>query len=266
MPRTWYDYHANTLPDKHTPEDAERRAFYLSIIADKKPYFMRYIYPDLMREYNTYIKNTNAKCRMLFKMTVEQMSALPDEELTPEQRTFLKYYRTRMPVSTENSVMNRICRRIEALLNVELRTDVASTKFDLSILKSGEEYLVGQQKAVMQLYRRFCQDHKERTERQGYNCLEPDAIRDLNAQLISQYRIECVSICSCSTQLADILVDSLYQRESAKRFVWDICPDGLLTNLCNANGGKVIFPMRDPEGEVEFRGKRYTMMEKEWYM
>lgn len=266
MPRTWYDYHANTLPDDHTPEDEERRAFYLSILAEKKPYFMRYIYPDLMKEYNTYIKNTNVKCGMLFKMTVDQLASLPKEELTEEQQTFLKYYHTRMPVSTENSVMNRICRRVEELLNVDLRADIASTKFDTAILKSGEEYIYGQQRAIMPLYRRYCQDRKERLSKQNSNCLEPEAIKDLNDQLRLQYRTECASICSSRAQLAEILVDTFYHREGAKRFVWDICPDGLLANLCHSNGDRIIFPVRDPDGDVVFHGKRYTMMEKEWYV
>ena len=50
MPKAWHDrHHALAV------EDTERRKLYLSILADKKPYFMRYIYPDLAKQYNTYI-------------------------------------------------------------------------------------------------------------------------------------------------------------------------------------------------------------------
>ena len=47
MPRTWHDRHA-----ANKIEDDELRDFYRSIVADKKPYFMRYIYPVLMKQYN----------------------------------------------------------------------------------------------------------------------------------------------------------------------------------------------------------------------
>ena len=57
MPRTWHDRHA-----ANKIEDDELREFYRSIVADKKPYFMRYIYPALMKQYNQYIKNTNRNC------------------------------------------------------------------------------------------------------------------------------------------------------------------------------------------------------------
>ncbi len=57
MPREWHDRHSVNLI-----EDTDTRRFYLKLVADKKPYFMRLIYPALMKQYNTYIKNTNKKC------------------------------------------------------------------------------------------------------------------------------------------------------------------------------------------------------------
>ena len=62
MPKTWYDRHAaNKI-------DGEDHNFYRNIVADKKPYFMRYIYPDLMRKYNTYIKNTEKNSLREYKI------------------------------------------------------------------------------------------------------------------------------------------------------------------------------------------------------
>ena len=52
-------------------EDPEKRRFYLSLVADKKPYFMRIIYPALMKQYNTYIKNTNKNAMREFQMTID---------------------------------------------------------------------------------------------------------------------------------------------------------------------------------------------------
>lgn len=57
MPREWHDRHSVNLI-----EDTDTRRFYLKLVADKKPYFMRLIYPALMKQYNTYIK-TQIKMR-----------------------------------------------------------------------------------------------------------------------------------------------------------------------------------------------------------
>ena len=58
MPKGWYDRVAAKGDDG---DDEATVQLNLRVVADKKPYFMRYIYPSLMRKYNTYISNTNKK-------------------------------------------------------------------------------------------------------------------------------------------------------------------------------------------------------------
>ena len=70
MPKSWYDRSANRITDEMTEEEIERCEFNMRILADKKPYFMRYIYPDVMTEYNDYIKNTNRKAVREFRKTI----------------------------------------------------------------------------------------------------------------------------------------------------------------------------------------------------
>ena len=53
MPKYWYNRSSNSVEE--VPNEKERR-FNLRILADKKPYFMRYIYPNLMSQYRNYIK------------------------------------------------------------------------------------------------------------------------------------------------------------------------------------------------------------------
>ena len=68
MPRYWHDRHSvNQI------EDPEEKRFQLSIVADKKPYFMRIIYPALARQYNTYIKTANRNARREFGMSIEEL-------------------------------------------------------------------------------------------------------------------------------------------------------------------------------------------------
>ena len=65
MPLEWHDRRAAS-----DIGDAEERALARRICADRKPYFMRYIYPDLSKQYNKYIKNTNMNALRLFGKTV----------------------------------------------------------------------------------------------------------------------------------------------------------------------------------------------------
>lgn len=66
MPKYWYNRSSNSAEEF---PDEEERKFNLRILADKKPYFMRYIYPNLMSQYRNYIKNTDKKCLREFRIT-----------------------------------------------------------------------------------------------------------------------------------------------------------------------------------------------------
>ncbi len=135
MPREWHDRHAvNKI------EDESKRQFYRSIIAEKKPYFMRYIYPELSKEYNTYIKNTNRNALRQFGLTVDELYTMPYKSLSDEQREFLFYYERKMPIGTHDCVMNRICKRFEEEFDNYISKNCTGVHFDYSFMKSDEEY------------------------------------------------------------------------------------------------------------------------------
>ena len=134
MPRLWYDRHA-----ANKIEDPAQRELYRKIVADKKPYFMRYIYPALMKQYNTYIKNTDRNALREFQMTVAELYKLPIGETTERQREFLRYYEYRMPVGTNDCIMNKICRRFEDEFDGYIGKHNAAVKFDYTIMRSDAE-------------------------------------------------------------------------------------------------------------------------------
>ena len=81
MSREWHDRHAVNMI-----EDEERQRFYRSIVADRKPYFMIYIYPSLMKEYRQYLRKSDGSALREFRMTVDEMKALPYSELSDRQK------------------------------------------------------------------------------------------------------------------------------------------------------------------------------------
>ena len=147
MPREWHDRHSANII-----EDPERRRFYQRLVADKKPYFMRIIYPALMKQYNTYIKNTNKNAMREFQMTIDEMLEMPRSELSERQKDFLRYYESRMPVGNHDCVMNRICRRFEKEFDGYLGRHNADVDFDYTVMKSGIEYSRTQYNAILKLY------------------------------------------------------------------------------------------------------------------
>lgn len=256
MPREWHDRHcANKI------EDEERRQFYLSIVADKKPYFMRYIYPSLMREYNTYIKNTGKRALREFKLSVDELKETPQEELIDEQRTFLKYYEYGMPVSTDGCVMNRICRKFEDEFDGYLGKHGAGSEFDYTMLKSDAEYSRPQYNAIVKLYENYSQRLRNYAIYANYERVLDYDSSAFMIELKNEFLQECSKICPNRFSLCNIVLDICYQRSSTKRFAWDLCGAEIVENLLARNGGVISYPTRDDEGGIEFCGERFAWRE-----
>jgi len=257
MPREWHDRHSvNTI------EDPEKRRFYQKIVADKKPYFMRIIYPTLMRQYNTYIKNTNKNAMREFKMTVDELMDLPSAELNDRQKDFLRYYESRMPVGNHDCVMNRICRRFEQDFDGYLGRRNTDTEFDYTIMKSGTPYTRSQYNAILELYENY--NHRLRSYAVFANYERVDECDTFSKmmEMRTEFEQECAKICPNRLALCDIVLDICYLKSSTKRFAWEMCGDEIIRNLLNRHDGLISYPTIDPDGEIDFCGKRFTIRKK----
>lgn len=257
MPKSWHDRHTvNKI------EDDDTKRFYRSIVADKKPYFMRYIYPSLMKQYNTYIKNTNRNALREFQMTVDEMMSMPFENLSERQRDFLRYYSYRMPVGVGNCIMNKICRRFEQEFDGHIGRHNASVKFDYTIMKSGNEYSTSQFYAVKRLY----EDYNKRL--QNYMVFadyervdECDSIFEIST-MNSDFRRECFSACPNEQTLCDIILDICYSKNSTKKFAWSMCGETIINNLLSKNNFAISFPVIDANGDISYSGEQYSLKTK----
>lgn len=256
MPRYWHDRHSvNQI------EDPEERRFQLSIVADKKPYFMRIIYPTLARQYNTYIKTTDKNSIREFGMTVQELEQIPEEKRTERQNDFIRYYYTRMPVGIGDCVMNKICRRFEQEFNRCLCRSNGNTPFDYSILKSGLEYKKSEFVAVSKLYDSYRKRLQQFTVFRAYERVdELDAIAHLE-ELKNEFKRDCDIACPNERTRSDILVDICYVKSTLKKFAWEMCGKEMLKNLLDKNENKIIYPTLDPDGDIIFKGKAFSVRE-----
>lgn len=253
MPKEWHDRHAsNTIPDEKT------RTFYRKIVADKKPYFMRYIYPDLMKQYNTYIKNTDRNAMREFGVSVSDLKHADPETLTVRQKDFLQYFEYRMPVGTRECVLNKICRKFEDEFDGYVRRN-ARTEFNCSFMKSSAEYTYKQYSSVKNLYESYNRRLMNYSIMSSYDGSGNDETDDALTMINEDFRRECDMICPDSDVLCNILIDICYLRSATKRFVWMMCGDQIIQNLLRNNEGIISFPEEDPAGDLVYCGKSYTI-------
>lgn len=258
MPKYWYDKASN----KTTEEISEKeREFNISILADKKPLFMRYIYPNIMKLYKEYVNNTDKKCIREFRVSIDTL--LHKKDLTNEEDSFLSYYHSRMPVGTNDCVMNKVCIKFENVFDRYVQKSMASTVFDFSILKSGEEYNMSHFYSISKIYKEYNKRLKEYSYQIKTERIDEDISSSKLEIMIDSFKKECLLICSNESQLCDIIVDLCYSKETSKEFCWTICSEQIIKNLLNKNNMKIKYLKKDAIGDVYFKGMKFSLVEEE---
>ena len=258
MVRNWHDRHACGQI-----EDADTREFYRRIVADRKPYFMRYIYPQLMKQYNTYIKNTDRNAMREFQMSVADMEKIPEDRQTERQKEFLKFFRLRMPVGVGDCVMNQICKKFEEAFDGYIGRHNARVPFDYRIMRSEAEYLPKQYSAVKKLFDDYNKRISNYIVYADYERVDEYESFATLSEMDEEFKKECALICPDERALCNIVLDLCYTKNSTKRFAWNMCGEEIIRNLLEKNGGIIRFPTLSENGEIEYGGKRFAVEEKE---
>lgn len=255
MPREWHDRHRVNMI-----EDADTRRFYQKLVADKKPYFMRIIYPTLMKQYNAYIKNTNKNAMREFQMTVDELMEIPASHQTERQKDFIRYYHSGMPVSNNNCVMNRICRRFEREFDGYLGRHNTDTEFDYTIMKSNAEYSRSQYNAIAKLYENYNKRLRNYAVFASYERVDEYDTFSRMYEMRNEFIQECTKECPDRFVLCNLVLDICYQKNSTKRFAWEMCGDEIIQNLLAKNGWIISYPALDTDGDIRFGGNSFTVM------
>lgn len=244
MPKHWYDTHNLDGTD-------------LRIVAAKKPYFMKYIYPDLARDHSIFVKSTDRKAMRLYGLSVLELHQL--EHPTEEQQSFITYMERLNPVDCSPCVVNKICWRFEDEFDCYISKHSKPVAFDYTIMKSNTPYSVSHKREIARLYKAYLQDSVDYSIQSGQKRVSRD---DAAARLISknrQFRTECSKICPNRYALCDILLDLCYTKSSSKQFVWSMCGSDIVDNLLANNGNTILYPTLDDNGSVVYGGKRFRI-------
>lgn len=257
MPKTWYDWHSvNEIEDKDT------RALYRSIIADKKPYFMIYIYPNLRKQYNTYIKDSNVCALMAFRLSIDELSHLPYSELTERQREFLQYYYKKMPVGTNDCVMNIICKKFEEEFDAYISKHKSKYSFDYHILRGEADYTYTQYLEIKRLYEDYNRRLKSYALFAKYERTDDQSVAEAYWLMNSDFQESCSKVCPNAQSLCNIILDLCYQKNSSKRFAWSMCGNEIIHNLLEKSEMEISYPVISEDGDFEYCGEKFEIHTK----
>ncbi|MBS5872518.1 MAG: hypothetical protein KIC46_00185 [Clostridiales bacterium] len=257
MPKEWYSPSALRISETDTPEQVRRKEMQQLLLADKKPYFMSYLYPQERKRYRTYVGNANTKSLMEFGLSLPALSK--KQTRTPEEAAFLVEYERRMPLGTAPCLLNRLCWRMEAEFDGLLKRRPKGNAFDPNLLKSGVFCSPSRRKTVAKLYETYTREVQLFKSRSARAYLREEDAANAREMLLDQFRRESAAACPNEKELCDILIDLCYQDSRSKQFVWDLCGHTIFQNLLEKNGGVIRYPVPDETGDLYYHGQRFSL-------
>mgnify|MGYP000908870873 FL=1 len=288
-PKEWYDYFANKIDEKNdSKEIIQKKIFNLRILAEKKPYFMKYLYSKCDKEYANYINNRNFACKVKFDCSIDELrkelKQLTEEQLNnddyEDKKKFLKSFDKQCPLNVSNCAMNMLCRQIENEsfekidnnnFNYKILLDKNYSDEEINLIQKTKEY-----KNIYKIYKEFANNKrmfKKRSKalRNNENKYDSSIHYDKNIFYNNIYRKIISTINNISIgEIAVIATIICYKQEKKNYdFLWEICKDGLFYNLMKRNNGILNIMIQDDNGNIEYLYKKYSIKqikinEEEW--
>ena len=146
LPAEWKEY-LTFLPDD-SEEEKIRKSRHNSLVISKKPYFFRYLYPELNKRFKQFENSYNQVSKDMFGIKFKKL--FKKEDKTEEEKQLIRNYQKYSPLITSDCIMNCLCREIENIdFDIKFSRDYSASdtsskqshKKAVSLLPSFEEEL-----------------------------------------------------------------------------------------------------------------------------
>lgn len=276
LPSAWKKYEQITEDD--TPEERTAKMRRNAMVISKKPYFFRYLYPELNQHFKQFEASYNQVSRDMFGIKFKQLLTL--ENKTPEQIDLIRKYQKYSPLITSDCTMNRLCRELEGVnFDIEFAKDPNDPKKKKKIVSKLPTYAAWFQNMDPQLY----EEHHGKVKEfyQSYTARRQiKYMTELLVDSASSVYLDAEEFIERRVGLFDQLVDSIQQELDVSGiskeeflyhchklsgeysnfnwgFAWDILEEGILPLIPQ---GKTFIPVHDPNGK-EYLGERFSLKE-----
>ena len=253
VPDNWTKW--TKITDNMTNEEKLDAEFNNSIIAEKRPVFMRFLYGHYNKKYTQERRAFDFLSWKKFGTPFEEIYDKKDKN--SEEERFIQYFKRKSFFLHSDSTMNRVSDYMQKNVSeIKSKAYKMSKKFDYRILLSKDFSGVSQEglDAMIVLLRKYNRLKKRisRTNR------EYDTLQELNT-IIKKEAFEKIS--SSGSELADTAVIVCYgvMRNLSRSFVWNVFGDELIQNLLDKSSGDFEIPVPSLHQEIRYLYSNYEM-------
>lgn len=262
MPSYWYNIHDCKIQESDDEETIKQKKFNEKIAANRKPYFMTYVYPQLKTKYRQYIRDNDlGAIRRFQQYGINSLDDLRSyNPKTQAMDEYLDYFKKNLPTGNNTCVVNRMCWLAEKEFNTFSNQKLKLPAFDYSILKSNVGYSQRTYDKVTAIYKNYRVKMDNFLKQMKTEKVDPDYMGIKKKMFADTFRADCEKVCTNDDELCDIVIDLCYSKENTKQFAWDICGETILRNLACKNDNMLSYPVEvQGNGEFTFCGKHFEI-------
>ena len=228
-----------------------------SMVISKKPYFFRYLYPELNKQYKQYENAYNIICKDMFGIKLKRLLATPDK--TNEQKTLVRRYQKYSPLIVSNCVMNILCKEFE---NIDFDIKFKRDGVNMLPLFENEGFVCDAEKLTVfkQAYREFNNKKSIRALDELFPDKETGAAKDVYFTISDYLKDEIrekVYALKLTPKEMMFYVGQL-SKEYSKfnwNFAWDLLGNSVVDII---DFGPSFAPIRSDTG-IEYLGSKYEL-------
>ena len=228
------------------------------IVADRHPYFFRYVYDSDKQAYKKHETNMHDSAVKQCGMDFDELPTCNK----PEAKQILQDYYRLSPLSDNGCTVNKIAHHIEKEMK-EFRDLTSAIDFDYSILKC-ENVTYSKQKynMVKEIYNNYVADVAAYMRGLKNQNITKEERAEHQAVLTDNFKKNCQLVCPTEEELTNIVIDMVYRSDKSKAFAWQICGDTIIKNLLQRNNNKIQVPeLTTNNEEFCFNGMMFRMNE-----
>ena len=230
-----------------------------SMVISKKPYFFRYLYPELNRQYKHYESAYNIISKDVYGIKFKKLLTKADK--TEDEKTLVRRYQKFSPLIVSNCTMNTLCREFE---NIDFDIRFKNNYINYLPTFEDEGYIVDEEKLnkIRDLYRQYNNKKSVKYVDSIFDNLDDEDIRELRFNVMDTIKTNIQEdLFRLDLEVEEIMFHiGQLAKEYSKfnwSFAWDILEDYIVGIIPQ---GKTYSPIKNEHGQ-EYLGDFYSLKE-----
>jgi hypothetical protein len=246
------------------PDDRRKDMEYNnSILGNKRPAFMRWLYPEYQRKYKNEMSVFNGASQTRWSLPFQELLLLNKKDRSDEQEKLVqRYYKSSFFIEN-NSPMNRLSRVVsDSISAIGTRGNKLDSNFDFEVYLSKNYHSPSKRNIEKMLI--LLKEYRSLKRSLRYkNAHDEDNIFD-NVEQISSHinRRAYLTITSNAEELGDLAVYVSYKvsNKSSRSFVWGCFGDEIVENMIQKRGVRFVrVPHRSKDGHINYLWAEYSI-------